>query len=78
MIEDAQEEFMWVIGLAILGFVVNLVIRWNRIRRIRETYDDGGEGYIERLPPGAQAGREVFLYGKAESVVIAATPPSPP
>lgn len=46
MIEDAQEEFMWVIGLAILGFVVNLVIRWFRIKRIRKAYGDGDEGYV--------------------------------
>lgn len=49
MIEDAEEEFMWVIGLAILGFVVNLIIRWNRIRRIRKTYDDESEGYIPEM-----------------------------
>lgn len=46
MIEDAEEEFLWVIGLAVLGFVINLIIRWNRIRRIRKAYGDGDAGYV--------------------------------
>ena len=46
MVEYVEEEFLWVVGLPIVGFVVNLIIRWNRIRRIRENYGDGAEGYV--------------------------------
>ena len=49
MIEDAKEEFLWVVGLPIVGFVINLIIRWIRIKRIRETYDDGREGFIPEM-----------------------------
>ena len=46
MVEYVGEEFLWVVGLPIVGFVVNLLIRWNRIRRIRENYGDGSESYV--------------------------------
>ena len=46
MIEDAKEEFMWVIGLPILGLVISLIIRWVRIKRIRKLYGDGEQGYV--------------------------------
>ena len=49
MIEDAKEEFMWVIGLPILGFVISLITRWIRIRRIRKIYGDGDEGYVSNV-----------------------------
>ena len=40
------EEFMWVVGLPVLGFAVNLLIRWLRIRKIRRLYGDGSKGYV--------------------------------
>lgn len=46
LIEDLEEEFAWVVGLPILGLVVNLCIRGYRIRKIRKLYGDGSEGYV--------------------------------
>ena len=40
------EEFVWVVGLPVLGFAVNLLIRWLRIRKIRRLYGDGSKGYV--------------------------------
>ena len=45
LMEDLEEEFAWVVGLPILGFVVNLCIRGYHVRKIRKLYGDGGEGY---------------------------------
>ena len=46
MLEYLQEEFMFVIGLPILGLIVNLIIRAWRVRKIRKLYGDGREGYV--------------------------------
>ena len=46
LIEDLEEEFVWVVGLPILGLVVNLCIRVYRVRKIRKLYGDGSEGYV--------------------------------
>ena len=46
MLECVQEEFAFVVGLPILGFVVNLLIRGYRVRKIRKLYGDGSEGYV--------------------------------
>ena len=46
LLEDLEEEFVWVVGPPILGFVVNLLIRGYRVRKIRERYGDGSEGYV--------------------------------
>ena len=46
LIEDLEEEFAWVVGLPIVGFVVNLCIRGYRVRKIRKLYADGSEGYV--------------------------------
>ena len=46
LIEDLEEEFVWVVGLPILGLVVNLCIRGYRVRKIRKLYGDGSEGYV--------------------------------
>lgn len=40
------EEFGWVVGLPVLGFVVNLLIRKYRVQKIRELYGDGSQGYV--------------------------------
>ena len=46
LMEDLEEEFTWVVGLPILGLIVNLLIRWVRVRKIRKLYGDGSEGYV--------------------------------
>ena len=46
MIDYVEEEFMWVVGLPILGFIVNMIIRWYHVRKIRRIYGDGSEGFV--------------------------------
>ncbi|XME01413.1 carboxylesterase family protein [Lachnospiraceae bacterium C1.1] len=46
LVEDLEEEFVWVVGPPILGLVVNLCIRGYRVRKIRKLYGDGSEGYV--------------------------------
>ena len=46
LMEDLEEEFTWVVGLPVLGLIVNLFIRWYRVRKIRRLYGDGSEGYV--------------------------------
>ncbi len=46
MIDYLTEEFMYVVGLPILGLLVNLLIRKYRIQKIRERYGDGSDGYV--------------------------------
>lgn len=46
LMEDLEEEFAWVVGLPILGLIVNLLIRGYRIRKIRKRYGDGSQGYV--------------------------------
>lgn len=46
MLKYLQEEFLFVVGLPVLGFVVNMIIRGYRIRKIRRLYGDGSEGFV--------------------------------
>ena len=46
MLESLEEEFAWVVGLPVVGFFVNLIIRAYRIHKIRRVYGDGSEGYV--------------------------------
>ena len=46
MMDYLLEQFTWVIGLPIIGFVVNLLIRGLRILKIRSLYGDGSKGFI--------------------------------
>ncbi|MBQ3425733.1 MAG: carboxylesterase family protein [Clostridia bacterium] len=46
MIEYLMEEYMYVIGLPILGFIVNTLLRRYRVRKVRELYGDGSKGYV--------------------------------
>ena len=46
LVEDLEEEFVWVVVPPILGLVVNLCIRGYRVRKIRKLYGDGSEGYV--------------------------------
>ena len=45
MTEYLIEEFTYVVGLPILGFVINLIIRLYRVKKVREIYGDGRKGY---------------------------------
>lgn len=49
MMDYLMEQFVWVIGLPIIGFAVNLLVRWFRIARIRSLYGDGSKGYVFKL-----------------------------
>ena len=46
MLDYLLENFVYVVGLPILGFVVNLLIRAYRVGKIRERYGDGRKGYM--------------------------------
>ncbi|MBQ9008913.1 MAG: carboxylesterase family protein [Clostridia bacterium] len=46
MISGLLEQYVYVIGMPILGFFVNLLIRTWRISRIRKRYADGSGGYV--------------------------------
>ena len=46
MLEYLEEEFLYVVGLPILGLIVNLLIRLYRVRKILKLYGDGSEGYV--------------------------------
>ena len=46
MLEYLQEEFMFVVGLPILGLIVSLLIRGYRVWKIHQLYGDGSQGYV--------------------------------
>ena len=46
LVHYLAEEFAYVVGLPILGFIVNLLIRAYRARKIRKLYGDGSEGFV--------------------------------
>ena len=46
MLHYLVEQFVYLVGLPILGFLLNLLIRYFRIRKIRELYGDGSKGYV--------------------------------
>ena len=46
MFDYLGEQLVNVVGMPILGFFVNLLIRWYRVRKIRKQYGDGNEGYV--------------------------------
>ncbi len=46
MFDYVKDEIIYVVGFPILGFFVNLLIRWYRVRRIRKVYGDGSKGYV--------------------------------
>ena len=49
MLDYLAEEFMYVVGLPILGFFINLVLRVLRVRKIRSLYEDGSRGFTFTL-----------------------------
>lgn len=46
MLKYLKDQMVGVVGMPILGFFANLLIRWYQIRKIRERYGDGSEGYV--------------------------------
>lgn len=46
MLDYLAEEFMWVIGLPLLGFAINMLIRGIRVHMIHRRYGDGNDGYV--------------------------------
>ena len=46
LVDYLLEEFLWVVGLPVLGFFVTMLIRGYRARKIRELYGDGSEGFV--------------------------------
>ena len=46
MIDYLIEEFAYVVGLPILGFIINMSIRAYRIRKVRKVYGDGSKGFV--------------------------------
>ena len=42
----AIEGYAYMIVPAILGFAFSMIIRWYRIRKIRERYGDGSNGFV--------------------------------
>ena len=46
MMDYVSDELVDVICMPILGFAVNLLIRWYRVRKIRKRYGDGSEGFV--------------------------------
>ena len=49
MMEYLHEEFLYVVMIPLFGFVVNLLIRFYSIWRIRRVYGDGSKGYVFNL-----------------------------
>ena len=46
MLDYLGDQLAYVIGFPVLGFIVNLLIRGYRVRKVRERYGDGREGYV--------------------------------
>ena len=46
LLDYLTKSFVNVVGMPILGLVVNLFIRGYRVRKIRKLYGDGSEGYV--------------------------------
>lgn len=40
------EQYVYIVGLPILGFAFHMVVRWYRVRKIREQYGDGSQGFV--------------------------------
>ena len=46
MVDYVTEEFAYVVGLPVLGFIINLCIRAWRVRNILKVYGDGSNGFV--------------------------------
>ena len=46
LLENLQEEFGYVVGFPILGFILNMILRGFQARKIRKRYGDGSEGFV--------------------------------
>ncbi|MBR0254153.1 MAG: carboxylesterase family protein [Synergistaceae bacterium] len=46
MLENLLGEYVYRIGIPVIGFMISMLIRWYRIRKIRKLYGDGSKGYV--------------------------------
>ena len=46
MVDYLMEEFVYAVGLPVIGFIINLLIRAYKIWKIRKLYGDGSKGYV--------------------------------
>ena len=46
MLEHLLTEYVYIIGLPVIGFMISMLIRQYRIRKIRKLYGDGSAGYV--------------------------------
>ena len=63
MVEHLLEEYVYIIGLPVIGFMVSMLIRRYRIHQIRKIYGDGSAGYVFDL--GAEEIEDVNRQNKA-------------
>ena len=46
LLGDLRDEWAFVVGFPIVAFIVNMIIRGFRIRKIRKRYGDGSKGFV--------------------------------
>ena len=46
LLRDLRDEWAFVVGFPIVAFIVNMIIRGFRIRKIRKRYGDGSKGFV--------------------------------
>ena len=46
LLGDLRDEWAFVVGFPIVAFIVNMIIRGFRVRKIRKRYGDGSEGFV--------------------------------
>ncbi len=46
MLDYVKDQIVYVVGFPILGFIVNLLIRWYRVQKIHKVYGDGSRGFV--------------------------------
>ena len=46
MIEHLLTEYVYIVGIPVIGFVFSMLIRWYKAHKIRKLYGDGSEGFV--------------------------------
>ena len=46
LLGDLRDEWAFVVGFPIVAFIVNMIIRGFRVRKIRKRYGDGSKGFV--------------------------------
>ena len=46
LLRDLRDEWAFVVGFPIVAFIVNMIIRGFRVRKIRKRYGDGSKGFV--------------------------------